>query len=279
MSSGRPWTVLDTLELRRLAAKGLSLREIAERMGRGPGHIRARARSDGVAVRRVVRRKAWPTGAEETLVRLFPTHSAEEIAEVLGVPIATIYRRSRLLGLRKSKGWRTERTTRRWLAGQQEGSRATQFRPGDVPHNKGRPQAEWMPDPGRSVATRFKPGRPASAARNYIPVGALRLSHDGNLERKVTDDPRLAPARRWVAVARLVWEAAHGPIPPKHVVRFRDGMHTAVEAEITPERLECISQRENMRRNSIHNYPQPIPQLVQLRGALNRKIRNRSKQA
>lgn len=62
-------------------------------------------------------------------------------------------------------------------------------------------------------------------------------------------------------------------------MRFRDGMHTTEESAITPDKLECITRAENMARNSIHNYPQPIPQLVQLRGALNRKIRNRSKQA
>lgn len=137
--------------------------------------------------------------------------------------------------------------------------------------------AEWMPDPGRSVETRLKPGRPAHQARNYVPIGGLRVTRDGTLERKVTDDPHIAPARRWVAVARLVWEAANGPIPKGHVVRFKDGMRTAEESEITVDRLECISRNENMRRNSYHNYPQPIPQLIQLRGALNRKISNRTR--
>ena len=254
MSRGRPWTALDTCELRRLAGNGLTFREIAKALNRSPSHIRQRAEHHGIEVVRVSKRKIWPAKATETLLRMFPTYSAGEIAAELGVTVATVHRRANLLGLRKSKGWRAERTARRWLEGRHETSRA-------------------------SVETRFNPVRPSSAARNYIPIGALRVTNEGSLERKVTDDPRLAPARRWVAVARLVWEAAHGPIPSGHVVRFRDGMHTTVESDITPDRLECITRRENMRRNSIHNYPQPIPQLVQLRGALNRKINNRRKNA
>lgn len=129
---------------------------------------------------------------------------------------------------------------------------------------------------GRSAETRFKPGRPACEARNYQPIGSLRLNKDGYLERKVTDDPALAPVRRWVGVHRLVWEAAHGPIPPRHVVRFLPGQRTVVAEEITVERLELVSQAENMRRNTVHRYPPQIAQAVQLLGALNRIINNRS---
>ena len=48
--------------------------------------------------------------------------------------------------------------------------------------------------------------------------------------------------------------------------------------EITADRVECISLAENMRRNSYHNYPKPIAELIQLRGALMRKI-NRAERA
>lgn len=62
-----------------------------------------------------------------------------------------------------------------------------------------------------------------AAARNYQPIGSLRWSKEGYLERKVTDDPSLWPARRWVGEHRLMWEQAHGPIPDGHVVVFLDG--------------------------------------------------------
>lgn len=76
---------------------------------------------------------------------------------------------------------------------------------------------------GRSVETQFKKGRPAHEARNYLPIGSTRITKDGYIERKVTDDPSLVPARRWKMEHRLVWEAEHGEIPPGHVVVFLDG--------------------------------------------------------
>jgi len=64
------------------------------------------------------------------------------------------------------------------------------------------------------AATQFKKGdRLGAAQHNYVPIGSLRVSKDGYLERKVTDDPSFVPNRRWVSVHRLVWEAAHGPVP------------------------------------------------------------------
>ena len=98
--------------------------------------------------------------------------------------------------------------------------RTGQFAPGQAPPNKG--VKGWQAG-GRSAETRFKPGRPAHEARNYVPIGSVRFTREGYMERKVTDDPSLAPARRWVAESRVVWEAANGPIPDGHVIVFLDG--------------------------------------------------------
>jgi hypothetical protein len=145
------------------------------------------------------------------------------------------------------------------------------FQPGQVPANKGLRRPGWAP--GRMASTQFKKGSMTGAAqRNYVPIGTERLSKDGYLERKVTDDHPV-PARRWVGVHRIVWEAAHGPIPAGHAVAFREGKRTSVADEITADRLELVSRVELMRRNSYHNnYPKEVAQLIQLKGALNRKI-------
>ena len=150
------------------------------------------------------------------------------------------------------------------------------FPPGHVPANKGKRRPGWSP--GRMAETQFKKGEMSGAAqRNYVPIGTERLSKDGYLERKVTDDHPV-PARRWVAVHRIVWEAAIGPVPRGHKVAFLPGKRTAVPAEITLDRLELVSDAELMRRNSYHNnYPKEVAQLIQLKGALNRKINKLSK--
>lgn len=47
---------------------------------------------------------------------------------------------------------------------------------------------------------------------------------------------------------------------------------------ITAERLECISRRENLARNSVHRYGADISKLHQLRGVLARAINKRAKE-
>jgi hypothetical protein len=152
---------------------------------------------------------------------------------------------------------------------------ASRIRPGSVPWNKG----THFVAGGRSAETRFKPGRPAHESRNYVPIGSLRVSNDGYLERKVTDDPGIYPARRWVPVARLVWEAANGPIPAGHIVVYRQGMKTAIEADVTVERLECISRAENARRNHPASRDPELARLVQLKGAITRQVNRITREA
>lgn len=48
---------------------------------------------------------------------------------------------------------------------------------------------------------------------------------------------------------------------------------------MTLDKLECITFRENMRRNTVHaKYPKELVRLVQLRGALARQINLRQRE-
>lgn len=220
-------------------------------------------------------RHTYQTWTDEQIfwfIVVYPHAPTEHVARMLGRTVPSCYQLAGRLGLKKTAEYlATFRPG--WLDGVRGGS--TRFQKGHVPANKGLRRPGWAR--GRMAETQFKKGRPASEAHNYRPIGSLRVSKDGYLERKVTDDPAIFPARRWVAVHRLVWEAAHGPIPPRHVICFLPGRHIAVEAEITPDRLQMVSQKDLMRRNSRHNLPPEISQCIQLRGALNRKINNRSR--
>lgn len=210
----------------------------------------------------------WTSKQIDTLAKLYPDHTAKEISVVLDRAVSAIYRKAKQLGLSKTAEFYASPKS-----GRTDGQRgaAGRFQKGLVPHNKGIRRPGWAP--GRMADTQFKKGSMSGAAQhNYVPIGSLRVTRYGALERKVTDDPNIYPARRWRPVAHLVWEAANGPIPSGHVVRFKPGMHTTVEAEITLDRLECITYAENMRRNSLHRYPKEIMRAIQLRGALNRRI-------
>jgi hypothetical protein len=116
-----------------------------------------------------------------------------------------------------------------------------------------------------------------AAQHNYVPIGTLRVSKDGYLERKVTDDQSLYPARRWHFVHRIVWEAANGPIPAGHMVVFRRGQFTNDVELLTADRLECISFKENALRNSYWKTDPELMKLYQLKGAITRHV-NRMKE-
>lgn len=212
----------------------------------------------------------WTDEQLRLLRELYPDNRTEDIAPRIGRSAKSIYSKAKQLGIKKSAAFLAS-----GLAGRLDGVRggATRFKKGQVPANKGLRRPGWAP--GNMAATQFKKGRPANEARNYVPIGSLRINKDGYLERKITDDPTIYPARRWIAIHRQVWIEANGPVPDRHMVVFKKGMRTNVLEEITLDRVECISLAENMRRNTFHNYGAEVAKLVQLRGAITRQINKR----
>lgn len=217
-----------------------------------------------------------PYGPEEDAIirALFPVNNTAVVARLIDRTHSSVVQRAAILGAKKSPGYLAERAGRK--NGHEPGSVAHRFKPGQVPANKGLRRPGWAP--GRMASTQFKKGAMAGAAQhNYVPIGSERISKDGYLERKVTDDPALAPARRWVGVHRLVWEAVNGPVPTGHAVVFLPGRKTADAARIAPDGLELVSRAELMRRNTRHRFPPELNQLLSLKAALTRKINSRSK--
>ena len=139
------------------------------------------------------------------------------------------------------------------------------FAPGHAPWNKGTHFAAG----GRSPETRFKSGQ---RPHNWRPIGTERTSKEGYLQVKLTDTQ--ITRSDYVCVHHLVWELHCGPIPDGYRVTFKDGDKTRVVIE----NLELVSISDMMRRNSYHtNYPKEVALVIQLRGALVRKINNRTK--
>lgn len=199
--------------------------------------------------------RPWTAQEDAILRATYPYVHNRVLADRLGRTEPAISNRAVQMGLKKDPEYLALHSTR--------------FKPGQKPWNTGR--KGYQPG-GRSVQTRFKPGKMSgAAARQYKPIGSLRVTHDGYLERKVTDEHPV-PARRWVGVHRLVWEAAHGPVPDGYVVRFRDGMRTAKLEEITPDRLELVSRAEHARRNHPISRDPEYARLVQLKGAITRQV-------
>ena len=204
----------------------------------------------------------WTLSDTQALARLYPDTSNEVLGRVFGRPAMAIGLKARSIGLKKSD---------RFMA---EG--AGRIKPGQTPWNKGVKGSTGTQEACR--ATQFKPGRAPQDAPNYRPVGSLRITKYGYLEQKVTDDQGVYPARRWVALHRIVWERENGQVPPGHIVVFRQGLLTTDPDLITVDRLECITRSENMLRNTYHRYGKEVAQLIQLRGVITRKIREKEKE-
>jgi hypothetical protein len=213
----------------------------------------------------------WDAHALRTLRALYPFLTAGELAPILGHPAGAIYNKAIALRLGKHPEFHTRmRQALRQHALTNAALISGRFCKGHVPATKGKPMPEHVR--ARVAATMFKAGSLNGRAAQLIkPLGALRIDPKTQLlQRKFTTAGH--GGQRWRGVHRLVWEAAHGPTPAGHIVIFKPGMRTLVEAEITLDRLELVTLAENMARNTIHRLPPELKQLTQLRGALNRQI-------
>lgn len=276
MSKGsrRDWSTLDDEVLRTLHGNGHGVSYIACFMLRGRATIHARARALGLDFKEP---HYW-TQAEDAVLRIrYPDETAAAIAGDLGLDVSQVHRRANHLGLRKSDAFLASDKSARIQRGRRDPRMAAhKFQKGHVPANKGLRRPGWSP--GRMRETQFKKGRPAHEARNYVPIGTEKVCPKRNvLMRKVTDDPSLAPVKRWRPVHVLVWEAAHGPVLPGHIVVFKPGQKTYRADEITVDRLDAVTLAEHMRRNTIHNLPPELVRVVQLRGAIVRQINRKEK--
>lgn len=135
---------------------------------------------------------------------------------------------------------------------------------GDVSHSKGRKQTEYMTPEGieRSKKTRFKKGRSPS---NILKVGHQRVTKDGYVEIKIE------MPNKWMLKQRYVY-SKHFNLTLKTTdnIIFIDGD----KRNFNVDNLRCISQAENMYRNSYHNYPKEIIPTLLLTNQIKKEIQN-----
>lgn len=220
-------------------------------------------------------RHDWTPAELQQLRDHYPTTPTRQLAHQMSLPIKKVYAQAMRLGLRKSAEFMaTSDKTGRILRGGKL-SQATQFQKGHTTWNAGR--KGWQAG-GRSAETQFTTGM---LPPNTVPVGSLRtISCKGiaQLERKIgtTSGPN---HKRWKAVHRLVWEAANGPVPPGSICVFKPGMRTLVEADITVDRVECITRAQNAQRNHPKNKSPELAKLYQLKGAITRQVNRITQEA
>lgn len=213
-------------------------------------------------------KRLWSAADDATLCARYPNEPTAPLAREMRRSVSATYVRADKLGLHKSAAYLASPASGRTNGQQGIGTR---FEKGHPPANKGLRRPGW--GPGRMKATQFRKGeRSGVAVRLYKPIGTERISKDGYRERKVNDN--LPLQARWRAVHLILWEAVHGPIPRGHALTFANGNKTDVRLD----NLVLVTRRDLMLRNSVHNLPAPLPQTIQLLGALNRKIRRMTRE-
>jgi hypothetical protein len=215
-------------------------------------------------------RARWTDTQVQQLRQLYPHQKTASLVDVIGRPERQIYQKAAALGLTKTAEYLASPDACRLRRGDNTGA-STRFKPGQVVWNKG---MKGLQVGGRAAETQFVPG---TMPHNTQPIGSYRITKDGSLQRKISED-KGNNSKRWRGVHELVWVEANGPVPPKHIVVFKPGQRTAQLEEITIDRVECITLAENMKRNTRHNLPKELSDLMQLRGALNRQINKRAEQ-
>lgn len=248
-----------TIKLRS-TARGVTIRAT------GAAAAMLRGRGDGELD--VMSRRAWTESDLAVLRATYATVPTKNIAATLERDISAVHRKASKLGLLKSAECIAEMA-------RQSVSIATRmqtFKKGNKPWSTGTKGVAGVQPNSRK--TQFKKGELVGRnAKTYIPIGGHRVNGDGYVCRKVRDDG--LPQNRFVPVHRLVWAEAHGEIPAGHVVVFRRGMKTTDPALVTLDRLELLTNAQNLERNRL---PPELQKIAALRGALTKAINKRVKE-
>lgn len=141
---------------------------------------------------------------------------------------------------------------------------ASRIRPGNVSFNKGLKQSEFMSPAAirRTKVTRFKKGRVPHNTKRDLAI-TVRTDNRGVKIKHI----RISLSK-WMPLHRYNWERVNGKIPPKMKLVFKD--HDTMNCDVG--NLELLTPGQLMKRNSYHNYPEPIAKVIQLGGALTRQI-------
>lgn len=178
-----------------------------------------------------------------------------DIATILNRPMGGVYGKAYIMGLKKSKEYLAKMLEReaKKLA---EFGKNYQFKKGNVPYNYGQKMSKILYE--KCQKTMFKKG---AKPHNTRKEGEESKSTDGYTYVKIADND-------WRLKHRVIWEQINGSIPTDHIVVFKDNNQQNFDIN----NLKLITKVENMQRNTLHQYPEPIKEIIKLNNKLKRKI-------
>ena len=163
----------------------------------------------------------WTAQKDDWLRSLYPDTPNRTIAKMLCCSYLAVKNRATTLGLKKDPGYMA--------------SKPGCFRPGQTSWNKG---LSYQPG-GRIAENQFKPGH---KPQTWVPVGTERSTLMFSFRSRSLSIGSVPSRYNWKFVHVMKWEEYHGqPVPPKHVVRLKDGD----KRNFDRENLALVSMAEN----------------------------------
>lgn len=81
----------------------------------------------------------------------------------------------------------------------------------------------------------------------------------------------------WARVARETWKKHHGDYPPPNMaVILLNGKNLDLASNQDINNLTLISRQQLMQRNSVHNLPKPIKDVIAIKRRVTRIINEKS---
>ena len=202
----------------------------------------------------IMTRCNWTMEQTELLIEYYPHRSTKEVAFITGKSISQCYAKAFALQLHKTPEYLATEASGRL----QKGNQATQFYKGHQPWNKGMKGIAFG-----GHETRFKKG---TVPPNHREVGSERIDEDGYTYIKIAEHTR------WVLKHRHIYEQHHGKLEPHMIVTFIDKNIS----NFSIDNLEAITKVENMQRNTITKYPQPIRETIKTLNKLWHAIKSKT---
>jgi hypothetical protein len=198
-------------------------------------------------------RTLWTNEQIRLLIEHYPNKSTKEVAEIVGKSVSKCYGKAFSLKLKKTDEYLATESSGRLRAS----NVASQFTKGHEPWNKGKKGLDLG-----GKETQFKKGH---VPANHMPVGYERIDEDGYTYVKVAENTR------WELKHRHIYEQHHGKLKPHMIVVFKDKDRRNFDID----NLEAITKVENMERNRITKYPEPVQQTIKTLNKLWREIKSK----
>ena len=194
----------------------------------------------------------WTDIERQYMLDNYHNKPSKEIAKHLNRPISGIYAQADKMKLKKSPEYLKEHVHTIVT------NEATQFKKGHIVWNKGKKLGTSF----GGVATQFKKG---SKPHNWVPEYSTRINADGYKEIKV--------GKKWPLYHRWLYAENVGPIKPNEVIRFKNGN----KENFSLDNLEKITREEHQLRNSVHNLPDDLKEVINLKRTISKLITEHAK--